>query len=369
MSRIYYTGFESGDIGLFSSVDARGANFTNVRVLSNAEIPSIPEYEDHTPPKYGDKVLSISYLRGVVFHPEIITGQKDHTELYLSFKIQFVGDENICSNKIFAIQDSEGHNHVFLEDDGDYTGALLLACGYQSDKNHFIPHTIRPYEWTLIELYYKLSTTRYTYDGEFEFRINGRTLAEATNFRTNYSPTADLGMREVYLLGGSSEDSIFDDFILDSTAAFETSGGGIVRYQPDSDQTSTWTPSVGGNHYEIADNKSYMRDMPENDYLATDSATEESFGVAQDGTSAIGATSTIFSVQTEHFISKVGAPAVNQIKPFLDVSGNKYFGVEQRSPLNNFYPLVDIWESNPDTSADWTGTEIPNVKLGIKAET
>jgi len=368
MARIFQCGFEDGDISALNSEFGRGINFTGVRIVSNEDIPSLPTvYYGHTAPRYGDYVCALNDINGKMnFYPKQIIGTNP-TDIYVSFKMQQLAISSI-SNVYFSITSPLAGAHLYLDDDGEYMGGTDLVYGGNTRVQ--IPTRMSPLQWHTFEIYLKLSTNQYTADGEYEFRLNGKTVSALTNI-----PTSDENDAESVIFGinfqganASGNHTIFDDIIIDSTSCFDTGTGGVVRYKPSSDQTSEWTPSSGSSHYEIVEEKKYQRDMPYGEYLATDTTSDDSFTIVQDGTNTIDTTSTIYSVHSEFSVCKYGKSSVSYIKPYLDISGSKYYGSIHKAPLNNFYSQIDIWEQNPYTLTDWSAADIVNLIFGVESK-
>jgi len=369
MSRLYINGFEGGNLGQIFNTSSRLDYLGAIRIVTNDQIPSLSGYEDHEPPRCGNRVVALTGNGiGIRFLPETIQGFGNHlTQIYFSFKIQQI-DSGYFTSPWCALGNNIQQNHFYIEDDTDGIGIHVLNVGYNND---FLDHwSLTHYRWNLIEIWYKLSTDRNTADGEFEFRLNGETIVSQPNYATSYAATSagSYISRASISSGGIHSYILVDDIIIDTTAAFDISSGNIVSFKPTSDNVVNWTPSTGSNSYEIIDNTGLIRDMPDREYISTDSTAEASFDIGMDGTNTLDAGSTIYSVQTESFVSKFGEPNVNYVRSFLDISGTKYFGDSHKVPINNFYPQSDIWETNPNTLSDWTNTDISNLFLGIKGE-
>jgi len=369
MSRIYTNGFERGDVGIIHATNRGEADLESILIIPNSEIPSLSGYIiDHIPPKYGNYVLGMKGGYEVQFCPYEVTGTI-FTEIYISFRFLFTGIP-YWQGHMFSLESPLGNNHVIFNDDGTYRATGWLDMGY-GEANIVIPKGLSSGIWHFIELYYKLSTDRYTSDGAYDFRINGKQFSSSNAFKTNYEPnTVPREINSVVLRGccQAIDWVLFDDFVVDSTAAFETGGGGVIRYQPTGDATTEWTPSAGVSHYTIADNRQLNRDMPTSNYLSTDTTGEDSYIIGQDGTNTFDVNSTIFSVQTSQMVSKRGYSPVDDVKSFLDIGGNKYFSDSYRVPIENYYESTYIWETNPNTLTYWTANDINNLNLGIKGD-
>ena len=369
MARIYYNGFESGNIGrLFTRNCNLGGSTDPYQIVSDADIPSLAGYENHEPMRYGSYALALSSTHGVQFFPADILGT-DPTEIFVSFKYQQISG-GYHSNPWFSITNYLGNTHFDIEDDTWGHGGHKLTIG--PNQVVYPSFVFQPYRWQLVELWYKLSTTSGTYDGEYEIRINGRTYYSATNYRTSNSGIAAAcvisAVNFTSQFGAGSDYILLDDFVFDTTSSFDISNSGVVRFEPVADQTTGWTPSTGSTIYEITDNKAWMRDMPDQEYVSTDTTSEVSVDIGIDSTTVLSSDSTIYSVQTDARVSKVGVPSINNVKSFLDISGTKYYGDLHTVPIVNFYSYTDIWETNPDTLTYWTNTDLDNLIIGVKGD-
>jgi len=369
MSRLYINGFEGGNLGLLRNSTSKIPSLNVIKFVTNDEIPSLTGYQDHEPIRCGKRVLALSgsTSTAISFIPETVLGFGNHlNEIYVSFKIQQVSS-GYFTQPWFSIQNNVPENHFYIEDDTDGFGVHVLNV---STTDFFEHWALTHYRWNLIELWYKLSTTRYTSDGAFEFRVNGQTIASESAYATTYSTTSPGSyISQVAIASGGTHSFILiDDFIIDSTSAFDISSGNITRFKPISDDSSAWTPNAGSTCYEIVSNTGLIRDMPDRNYISADSVSEVAFDVGMDATNTLDTTSTIYSVQTNIQTSKYGEPTIEYVKSFLDISSSKYYGDAHKVPMNNFYSEIDIWETNPDTLTYWTDVDIESLLFGIRGE-
>ena len=76
-------------------------------------------------------------------------------------------------------------------------------------------------------------------------------------------------------------------------------------------------------------------------------------------------------IQTEHRVTREGRSSPTHVNPYLRISGSEYSGVEipQNRPFVNQPEVIRVmWDQNPDTSSEWTESDILNLELGIETE-
>jgi hypothetical protein len=327
MTRLITTGFELGDDDL--EIDGGGAVINGIARTGNysrrCTFGSSFYYD------FYDAALTELYI-GVGLRPQTSYGS------YFEF-ITIAGDQG---------------NEAGVQFLGDTELAKLVIAGggQQSDPFRGIPKTD---QWCYLELYYKLDGS----SGEFTAKVDGIQVAQITGDTQNSSSY----ITKITFKAESSSYYYYDDLIINDT------NGSVNNYwtgQPKlalatvngAGTNTEWSASTG-NNYECVD------EIPPStaDYTYTPTTS----GVYLDTYNITNPLSTTNVINNVVLIHLANVDSGNSIfYPALYVNGSDYVGAS--GILVEAVKLYQsVWKQNPDTSSDWTYSDITNLEIGQKS--
>lgn len=125
--------------------------------------------------------------------------------------------------------------------------------------------------------------------------------------------------------------------------------------------SNDFTPTGEATNWENVDELDQDFDNTYNQSIGT-SGHRDSFTV-QPITDQIAAADSIPAVVIRCMAS---ASASEQIKAFLLINGTRYYSNNYSPPSGRYEYLQFIWETNPDTAAPWTLTDLENLEIGYE---
>ncbi len=206
----------------------------------------------------------------------------------------------------------------------------------------------------LIEVHVKIGDS----DGVVQVKVNGTMVID---YSGDTKPGSDTQFNTIllgYITSGYYGYGYYDDIVLDDANWIgNTKIQGIV---PNGAGTTTqWTPSAG-NNWDCVD------EVPpsDSDYVSVNSVDQVDLYSASNLSGTIGS---IKCVQVQARCVQEGAPTPTSLKLGLRTGGTNYWGSSQTVPSGSPNGLVGLWEQNPNTSSDWTESDVNGLEIGIQS--
>lgn len=360
MSRIYTQGWEEGHMGDWV---IESTYKTWVAVVDNDWL--FNKSSKFKPIEHGNYALRLGGSRNVGLDLRKLPGVPSSglREIYIRFRMQ-------CNRPYWS-------PYVFLRR-GQWENLNILRAYYLSGglQMSSYPDNIQTgavldsFQWHTIEWYCLLSTNRATPNGAMELKVNGisATGGLLTNIATTTQAQSDWLIQSIAFYGtGSSSDNyvtLYDDIVIcDSTASFTDAY--ILKGEPS---------AIGSNHYwepEPPSQETYEcvnsvgdQATVDTDYInAIGTGGRETFPITLDETGV----SNVDSVTVRCRGKKAGAASAYQMAPVLRSGGDNYDSPSQDLTTDN-EEYVAVWEQNPNTSTDWTTSDLNNIEIGVKAD-
>lgn len=199
--------------------------------------------------------------------------------------------------------------------------------------------------------------------GAVEVRVNGVAEITLTGVNTK-GATSAVATSEFFQLRCLSSTAInFDDFYVRTEAsATEVTGGflGDIKvkpYYPNGDGTYTaLTCSTGSTHYTLVDETTPNT----TDYVSSSTALQKDSYNFQDASE----TGSIKAVQLAAYCYKMDA-GFRGVDVFCKSSSTESFTASMPLSTTGKYALK-IWEQDPNTSADWSQTNLNAAEFGVR---
>ena len=208
--------------------------------------------------------------------------------------------------------------------------------------------------WYHIEIIYYCDNT----SGGFEVYVNGELACTSGGYNVD-TQNGGSGTPNVLALEGDSGSWYFDDLALYTGGSPGTQIGPsrVITEMPTGDGALTdWTPSTGSRYTcvdEIGPNTT--------DYIS-DATVDHRNTFTKD---ALGVTGIVRAVAVNYYAEKDDA-ATRSIRGSLRIgSTNHDASVDQSMGVSYSY-FEDIWEQNPDTSGDWTVSDVDAAEFGVR---
>jgi hypothetical protein len=233
-------------------------------------------------------------------------------------------------------------------------GATVLATG-----TTVVPLTA----WTYIEL----KATIHDTTGSYEVRIDGVSEAALTASGVDTRNVGTTGQWDRIRLGGiSGANTYFDDvYVCDqSGAAPRNTFLGAVKVEtlyPQTDAVAAGsnaglTPSTGTDHGALVDEPTPN---------TTDYNSSPTVGLKDTyNYPSLTLTGSILGIQTNLYVAKSDT-APRTVCAVVRAGGVDYDGASV-SPLTTFQYFTELRAQNPNTSADWTSSDITSLQAGMK---
>jgi len=279
------------------------------------------------------------------------------SEVWTGFAFQFLSGSSNGQSSILIFQSASG-----VEAELCYAPGVNTLAAYRGDLQASlgtVSWTPGPnYHW--IEVHYKMSASV----GIFEVWIDGVQVLNITGANTTQYGSSSFN---VVALGneysGENMSCYYDDwYILDPNTSPNTARLGdskIETLTPASDATpNNGTPSSGSSHFAMVDESQWS--SANSLTLANTSGQEELFGM---GTLS-STPANVWAVRVLGVAEKTDAGACNL--EAVCVSG----GTEADGPsvplLTGYSHVSGIFQTDPNTSAEWTYSGVNAMKSGFK---
>jgi hypothetical protein len=213
--------------------------------------------------------------------------------------------------------------------------------------------------------YVELKTTIHDTTGAYEVRIDGVSegALTATGVDTNNAGTSTWN--NIELMGPGGNTFVDDFYICDgSGAAPRNTFLGPVKVEtlyPQTDAVAAGsnaglTPSTGTDHGALVD---------ENPPNTTDYNSSPTVGLKDTyNYPSLTLTGSILGIQTNLYVAKSDT-AARQVCAVVRAGGVDYDGANV-SPLTTFSYFSEVRAQNPNTSNDWTSSDIASLQAGMK---
>ncbi len=124
---------------------------------------------------------------------------------------------------------------------------------------------------------------------------------------------------------------------------------------------ANFTPQGASNNWETVDEMDQDFDTTYNQSNGT-SGHRDSFTI-QPMSNQVAAAASIPAVIVRCMAS---ANASEQLRPYLRISGTRYYGTAFSPPSGRYQYGQHIWETNPNTSSPWTLSDLDNLEIGYE---
>jgi hypothetical protein len=216
--------------------------------------------------------------------------------------------------------------------------------------------------WYYIELKVVIHDTT----GSYDVRVDGVSVLSATGVDTRNGGTTGQWDRVGFGTAPYATDRFIDDFYVcdASGAAPRNTFLGAVKVEtlyPQTDAVAAGsnaglTPSTGTDHGAL---------VGENPPNTSDYNSSPTVGLKDTyNYPPLTLTGTILGVQTNLYVAKSDA-AVRQVCAVVRAGGTDYDGANV-SPTTTFTYFSEVREKNPNTSAEWTSSDIASLQAGMK---
>ncbi len=246
-----------------------------------------------------------------------------------------------------------------------YASAAQFSVEPIGGSSTIIAQTVNnPYPvgtWAYVEFRFKLANT----GGIGEIRING--VVDGTFAGdTNAGAGSSINMRHFFFRPGTSSLE-FDDmyWLREDGVGLNTYLGDVFveTIRPTGDGNSTdWTPFGAGSHFVEVDDVGFDGNAT---YISTSTSTDQdlfTYPNLTDITANVIKAVQLSSVDRNEAVGLANLDAVVRTGTPVEFQGTKQ-GLVQDTPFEGHY---QIWDQNPETSLDWTRTEIDASEFGIQ---
>jgi hypothetical protein len=275
----------------------------------------------------------------------------------LGFAVRF---SLLSADRICAFQES-GTEHVGLALTA--AGQLIVYRGTTASVLGTSTTTLVVNTWYYLEFKAAVHDTT----GSYEVRIDGvpEATLTASGVDTRAAATGVLTGFFIRGSGASGEKFYFDDlYFCDGTGTIRNSFLGPCKVEtllPQTDAVAAGsnaglTPSTGTDHGALVD---------ENPPNTTDYNSSPTVGLKDTyNYPSLALTGTVLGVQTDLYVAKSDAVA-RQVCAVVRAGGVDYDGANV-SPLTTFSYFSEVRAQNPNTSADWTNSDLASLQAGMK---
>lgn len=326
MARVFFDGFESGDVINFETIyqDGSGNCFATG--------------------SFGDFVGSyVMKTQWQAYARKSITAAASY---YFAFKFKYESSNTCC---LFSWLKATTLLGYITRD--TTTGLLKAYVGTSlvATSTKYLNTT----DIYLIELYVSIADS----GGRIVVKVNGITEIDYTG---DTQPGADTTMDKFGLgdngnrIGGGA---YYDDIIVDDAAWIGNTK--IQAIVPTGAGTTTdWTPSTGSN-YACVDEKP----ASDTDYVSTNTSNHVDTYAMGNMSGTVGL---VKSVKAQCRTKYEGTPTPTKLKLVIRSGGTDYVGADHTvtTAYSFFY---DLWNLDPADSAAWTDTKVNALEAGVKA--
>ena len=295
---------------------------------------------------------------GQFFQTPSIQEYSTSDHIYVGYALHTGSTIGYNGNPVLSIDRQQSSQCDFrLWDDG--TGQLYPGGG-KFDTG------FRPNRWYYVELHFYIHNTT----GLAELKVNGEVIhtVPSADFQASGLGTGWTSL--IWLSHGIS--SMIDDIYVcnDQGSTNNTYLGDthVVLLNPNGDDTTQWTQSGGGGHYQDVDDHpvtpSDAEVWSDVDYVESDTTgNKDLFEYENLPTAMSGAT--IKAVQCFSIIRTTNA----QVVSFKDIckSGTTEVDLSTTAIMwDNYHPLWTIQETDPDTAGAWSYATVNAALFGVK---
>lgn len=264
---------------------------------------------------------------------------------------------------LFAFNDRDNNQQVWLGVNTDGSISAWLGSEFVTPIATSSP-VLTTGAWQHVEARVMVDATA----GEVEVRVNGVTVIAASGVTTKNSGSGHEEVAQVRVYAGIGVTQVFftiDDFFLwDTEGSANNDFIGDRRVMTDvADQDTViadWQLSTGVNGFAL------INEVPPDDdttylFAEPDQVGDQSAFEFADLSAEVSAVTAIMI--TARTIKTDAGPATAQISVF----SNSTEGLaEERAITTTWTDRQDIFETNPDTGAPWTRTEVNAALIAIK---
>lgn len=204
--------------------------------------------------------------------------------------------------------------------------------------------------------YIEIELTRSASVGVINIYVGGTLVANLSSTNTGAADIDTIGM---------TMESVFDNRYLDDLYVTNTATRlGEMRVEtirPDSDDTVQFTPNSGANNYSRVNDTTYDDDSTYNSDATV--GHKDLFNMSDLATTP----SAIAAVQT-HICARKDDATTRALRSNMKNGSTTSNGATQ-SMSSSYTSWVDIYNTNPSTSAAFTGSDVNAMKLGYEVVT
>lgn len=311
---------------------------------------------NNTEGRYGARVISYNTGgRRLFMRPPSTPG----TTVFMGASVKFDTDGGTyTSGQVLGVLNSgltAYHWHLQMAASGNL---YVFSAPSASIPIAVIPCPFSPNVWHRLEAKSLIDNAA----GTIEIRVDGVTVYSGTGLDTRDGATTTIG---AFGIGGVADNLYWEDFIAyDSTGSTFNDWVGDLRYEiqiPDADgATANWTPSASTNVSCIDD----ALGAHDSDTTYISSATTDQDNYASHAAvSATGNTGILF---VELMALARADAAGDKIALLVDSGGTISAGVDQDLVNGSYRWRKRILETDPNTTAAWTVTNINNAVWGVR---
>jgi hypothetical protein len=198
--------------------------------------------------------------------------------------------------------------------------------------------------------------------GELEIRVNSLPWCRLTGINTGASNITRVYFHTGYD-GSGAEFDVSEIYVFDGTGAFNKDFLGIWKAQllrPTSDSAAAFTRLSGAANYEMVDDVVSDADATRNS--STGNAQTDRF--ATTGTLS----GTIVRVQAVNVVNMARRDASSQnFRNKIRHSASDANGADVALVAEDYRPVIQSFETNPSTSAQWTKAEVEASSFGYES--
>lgn len=189
--------------------------------------------------------------------------------------------------------------------------------------------------------------------------VNGELVIDATGLTLTYSVGTPCDKAYIPYYTGTVDDIWC--YASNSPISAPIGEHRVLSMKPiGAGNNSDFTP-LAGNNYENVDE--YNQDF-DTSYNSSDGTSGHRDDFEMSNLSdQVGINSTVKALTVRAMVT---ASASEQVRPYVEVGGTRYYGDAFSPPSTSYMYAEHIWEVNPATSNPWTVSEIDAVKAGYE---
>lgn len=273
------------------------------------------------------------------------------TEGWLHFNVVIRNPGGALSDRSFVLLQDSATGQTVMHLDGD-NGIFNLEYWNGASFTEIAPNLIIPNVRTTIDMHWKIANS----GGVFEVFINGvrSSFFEGDTLRTNFTKIDRLILRPPSTFFNDIWTAYYTEVIV---ASQDTIGWHLATIAADGvGNSTTWV----GDHTDIN-----STNIADGTFVSSGTAEEvEQFTVSN--LSGVASGLNVEAVVVGARSRNTGAGPQN-MQLGVRTDGQDFFG-STKSLGASFAPFFEIFEQNPDTSADWTPAEVDALEIGMKSK-